>query len=79
MRRKSKKRAGKLAEKVARAITAKSSEGRVNYLIDILAEEVLDNKAIDTILHGINEIGLGKGPVDKKLLKFIRKTLRYRA
>lgn len=68
----------KVAEKAVKLLFAKSTESRINYLIDLLAEGMLDNETLDTILHGINEVGLGRGPVDERLLEYVKKTFRYR-
>jgi hypothetical protein len=69
----------KMADKLVKALNAKTPQGRANYFIDAFAEEVMHDPLLDSILHGLNEVGLAQGPMDKKVLKYIRKTLRYRA
>jgi Holliday junction resolvasome RuvABC DNA-binding subunit len=69
----------KMADKLVKALNAKTPQGRYNYLIDAIAEEGLHNPVLDSLLHGLNEVGFRKGPLDKKLQSYIRKTLRYRA
>jgi hypothetical protein len=68
----------RMQEKLIKALNAKTPRGRANYLIDLVAEEGFHDPLLDSILHGINEVGFGKGPLDKKLQSFIKKTLRYR-
>ncbi len=67
-----------MADKLAKALYAKTPQGRYNYLIDAVAEEGFHDEVLDSILHGINEVGLGPGPMDRKLRSYIKKTLRYR-
>jgi hypothetical protein len=69
----------KMADKLVKALNAKTPQGRANYLIDAFAEEVMHDPLLDSILHGLNEVGLAQGPMDKKIQKYIKKTLRYRA
>jgi hypothetical protein len=67
-----------MADKLVKALNAKTPQGRANYLIDAIAEEGFDDPLLDSILHGINEVGFAKGPLDRKLQSYIRKLLRYR-
>ncbi len=67
----------RMANKLAKALYAKTPQGRYNYLIDAIAEEGFHDRMLDSLLHGINEVGLGPGPLDRKLQIYIRKTLRY--
>ena len=67
-----------MQDKLVKALQAKTSQGRVNYLIDAVAEEGLRDPALDTLLHMVNEVGLAQGPMDKKLQSWIRKTLKHR-
>ncbi len=67
----------RMADKLGKALNAKTPQGRYNYLIDAIAEEGFHDQVLDSILHGINEVGFGPGPADKKLQSYIRKTLRY--
>ena len=60
-----------------KALNAKTSQGRANYLIDAFAEEGLHEQLLDSILHVLNEVGFAEGPLDKKLRSWISKTLRY--
>ena len=68
-----------MADKLIKALNAKTPRGRANYVIDAFAEEYMHDPLLDSILHGLNEIGFAEGPLDKKLQSYIRKTLRYRA
>jgi len=68
-----------MADKLMKAASAKTTRGRYNYLIDAIAEEGFHDPVLDSILHGLNEVGFAPGPMDKKLLSYIKKTLRYRA
>ncbi len=67
----------RMADKLVKALNAKTPQGRANYVIDAVAEEGLHDPVLDAILHGLNEVGFAEGPMDKKLLSYIRKTLRY--
>jgi len=68
----------RMQDKLVKALTAKTPQGRVNYLIDAIAEEGFHDPLLDSLLHGLNEVGFAKGPLDKKLQAWIRKTLGYR-
>ncbi len=68
----------KMRDKLVKALKAKTPQGRANYLIDAVAEEHFHDPVLDSILHGINEVGFAKGPLDRKLQTWIRKTLKYR-
>jgi len=61
-----------------KAMNAKTPRGRANYVIDAFAEEYMHDPILDSILHGLNEVGFAPGPPDEKLLSYIKKTLRYR-
>lgn len=67
-----------MQDKLVKALNAKTPKGRVNYLIDLIAEEGLHDQVLDSILHGLNEVGFAEGPLDKRLQTWIRKTLRDR-
>ena len=68
-----------MADKLIMALNAKTPRGRVNYVIDAIAEEYMRDPLLDSILHGLNEVGFAEGPLDEKLQSYIKKTLRYRA
>ena len=68
-----------MANKLLKALQAKTPQGRANYVIDAFAEEYMHDRVLDSILHGLNEVGFAEGPFDKKLVSYIRKLLRYRA
>ncbi len=65
-------------DRLLRALNAKTPQGRYNYVIDAFAEEYMHDPLLDSILHGLNEVGFAKGPLDKKLQSYIKKTLQYR-
>jgi len=67
-----------MADKLVKALNAKTPRGRVNYVIDAFAEEYMHDPVLDSIVHGLNEVGFAPGPLDKKLVSYIMKTLRYR-
>jgi len=67
-----------MADKLLKALQAKTPQGRANYVIDAFAEELMHDPVLDSILHGLNEVGFTEGPLDKKLQSYIRKMLRYR-
>ncbi len=67
----------RMQQKLTKALTAKTAQGRANYLIDAVAEEGFHDQVLDSILHGINEVGFAKGPIDRKLQAWIKKTLKY--
>ena len=67
-----------MQEKLAKALDAKTPQGRINYLIDAFAEEGLHNPLLDSFLHALVEVGFAEGPIDRNLQNWIRKTLRYR-
>jgi hypothetical protein len=69
----------KVQDKLIKALNAKTPQGRANYVIDAFAEEVMHDPLLDSILHGLNEVGFSGGPLDRKLVKYIKKTLQYRA
>jgi len=48
-------------------------------VIDSFAEDYIHDPLLDSILHGLKEVGFAEGPVDRKLVKYIKKTLHYRA
>jgi len=68
-----------MANKLLKALQAKTPQGRANYVIDAFAEEYMHDPVLDSILHGLNEVGFAEGQFDKKLVSYIRKMLRYRA
>ena len=68
----------KMADKLVKALNAKTPRGRANYVIDAFAEEYMHDPVLDSIVHGLNEVGFAPGPLDKKLVSYIMKTLRYR-
>ncbi len=68
----------KMQDKLIKALNAKTPQGRANYLIDAIAEEGFQHQVLDLILHGINEVGFAEGPFDKKLQRWIRKTLKHK-
>ena len=68
----------RMADKLAKALVAKTPQARANFVIDAFAEGVWHDPLLDSILHGLNEVGFAEGPMDEKLLSYIRKTLRYR-
>jgi hypothetical protein len=68
-----------MADKLVKALNAKTPRGRANYVIDAFAEEYMHDPVLDSILHGLNEVGFAQGPLDRRLVNYIRKTLRYRA
>jgi len=39
---------------------------------------MMHDPVLDSILHGLNEVGFAEGRLDKKLQGYIKKTLRYR-
>ena len=67
-----------MANKLLKALQAKTPQGRANYVIDAFAEELMHDPVLDSILHGLNEVGFAEGPLDKKLQSYIRKLLQYR-
>jgi hypothetical protein len=67
-----------MQDKLLKALTAKTPEGRANYLIDLVAEEGLHDPMLDSILHAVNEVGFGKGALDLRLQRWIRKTLKHK-
>ena len=67
----------RMANKLIKALNAKTPQGRANYLIDAVAEEGFHDPILDSILHGLNEVGFAEGPLDRKPLNYIKKTLRY--
>ena len=69
----------RMADKLVRALNAKTPQGRANYVIDAFAEEYMHDPLLDSILHGLSEVGFAKGPLDRKLQSYITKTLRYRS
>ena len=69
----------RMADKLTKALTAKTPRGRANYVIDAFAEEYMHDPILDSILHALNEVGFAPGPLDKKLQSYIKKTLEYRA
>ena len=69
----------RMQNKLIKALNAKTPQGRANYVIDAFAEEYMHDPLLDSILHGLNEVGFAEGPLDRKLVKYIRKTLQYRA
>ena len=72
-------KASKVADKLVKALQAKTPQGRANYIIDAFAEEYMHDPLLDSILHALNEVGFAEGPLDEKLVSYIKKTLRYRA
>jgi len=68
----------RMQDKLVKALNSKTPLGRANHLIDLVAEEGLHDKTLDSALHTINEVGFGKGPLDRKLQAYIKKTLKYR-
>ena len=69
----------RMANKLLKALNAKTPKARANYVIDAFAEEYMHDPLLDSILHGLNEVGFAEGPLDEKLVSYIKKTLRYRA
>jgi hypothetical protein len=69
--------ARRMQDKALKALLAKTPKGRANYLIDLLADEALEDSLIDSILHFFNEVALAEGPSDRNLQTFIRKTVRH--
>ncbi|MDA4123922.1 MAG: hypothetical protein OK438_00535 [Thaumarchaeota archaeon] len=67
----------RMQDKLLKALDAKTPQGRANYLIDVIVEEGLHDQVLDSILHGINEVGVANGPLDSKLQTWKRKTLRH--
>ena len=67
----------RMLDKLIKALNARTPQGRANYLIDLVAEEGLHDPALDALLHALNEVGFAKGPLDRTLKTWIRKTLRY--
>ncbi len=64
------------ADKLAKVVTRKTRLGRINAAIDAL-DTMSPNKPVDTALHLAVEVALGKGPVDKRVAKSIRKTIKF--
>ncbi len=65
------------AGKTAKALQAKTPQGRANHLFDALAEEGFRDPVLDSLLHMVNEVGFAQGPIDRKLQTWIKKTLKY--
>ena len=75
---KKKRNSGRIVEKATRAILARTPEGRANYAIDLFADELLQEPLLDELLHAVVEIGLGKGPLDKRVKRWVRKAEKHR-
>ncbi len=67
-----------MIQKATRAVLAKNPEGRANYAIDLFADELLQGPVLDEFLHALLEIGLSKGPLDRRVKRSVRKTAKHR-
>ena len=50
----------RMADKLVKAMNAKTPQGRANYVVDAFAEEYMHNPVLDSILHSLNEVGFAK-------------------
>jgi hypothetical protein len=51
----------RMAAKLVKALNAKTPMARANYVIDAFADEYMHDPVLDSILHGLNEVGFAKG------------------
>ncbi len=72
------KRTIEVAEKLAKASAAKTDEARMNYLIDSLHAAGAINRRTDKLLHLVNEYNHGRGSAAQKLLRWAKKSRRYK-
>jgi len=68
----------RVAEKALRAVMARTNTGRANYAVDLIADEIIGNWVLDEALHAVVEIGFGKGPVDRRVVTWLRKMAKHR-
>ena len=68
-----------MREKLLKALQAKTTAGRANYLIDAIVEEGLGRKDLDAVLHAFVDLGLTEGPESKRIERWVRKSIRYGA
>ncbi len=67
-----------VTEKLAKASAAKTDQGRWNYLIDSLHAAGAIDRRTDRLLHLVNEYNHGKGSAAQKLLRWAKKSRKYK-
>jgi hypothetical protein len=78
MGRKGSARKRRVALKLAKAATAGSTKGRINYLVDVVFDEAIPNAILDEAAHFAVEVGLGRGPLEKRVAEWGGKALKFR-
>ncbi len=66
-----------MQDKLLKALQAKTTAGRANYLIDAIAEEGLGDYELDALLHAFVDLGLTEGTDAQRIERWIRKSIRY--
>ncbi len=69
----------RMQDKLLKAMQAKTTAGRANYLIDAVAEEWLGDYELDALLHAFVDLGLTKGTDAERIARWIGKSIRYSA
>ncbi len=69
----------RMEDKLLKAMQAKTTAGRANYLIDAVAEEWLRDYDLDALLHAFVDLGLTDGTDAQKFKRWIMKSIRYGA
>jgi len=65
--------------KLAKAVTAKTRSGRLNYLTDFVFDEALENPILDEIAHFMIECGLSEGKPEDRFMRWLKKAAKYRS